>query len=121
MSTGSSEESSGSSEVMSPPALTATTSEAIFVWPNYSINKSPTSSPVSNVIEEHRSVSQIGEPPDWTSETSSSNTAYVKMKITNTTCPDSSDFVIDQESASYINMKMPNVKRLPNANVDVIR
>ena len=73
------------------------------------------------MTEEHRSVSQIGEPPDWTSETSSSNTAYVKMKRKNTACPNSSDFVIDQESASYVKMKIPNVKRLPNANVDVIR
>ena len=36
MSTGSSEESSGSSEVMSPPALSST-SEAVFSWPNYSV------------------------------------------------------------------------------------
>ena len=121
MSTGSSEESSGSSEVMSPPALTATTSEAIFAWPNYSINKSPTSSPVSNVIEEHRSVSQIGEPPDSASESSSSNTAYVKMNRKNTSNSNSSDYVIYQDSASYVDMKIPNVKRLPNANVDVIR
>ena len=120
MSTGSSEESSGSSEVMSPPALSAT-SEAIFSWPNYSINKSPSPSPISTVTEEHRSVSQIGEPPDWTSETSSSNTAYVKMNRKNASCSNSSDYVIDQDSASYVKMKIPNIKRLPNANVDIIR
>ena len=64
MSTGSSEESSGSSEVMSPPALSST-SEAVFSWPNYSVcNESPSPSPSSNVTDqEHRSVSQIGEPP----------------------------------------------------------
>ena len=33
----------------------------------------------------------------------------------------SSDYVIYQDSASYVDMKIPNVKRLPNANVDVIR
>ena len=121
MSTGSSEESSGSSEVMSPPALSST-SEAVFSWPNYSINQSPSPSPSSsNVTEEHRSVSQIGEPPDSASEASSSNTAYVKMNRKNQSCSNSSDYVIYQDSASYVDMKIPNVKRLPNANVDVIR
>merc|ERR1712223_1166475 len=120
MSTGSSEESSGSSEVMSPPALSST-SEAVFSWPNYSINQSPSPSPSSsNITEEHRSVSQIGEPPDSASEASSSNTAYVKMNRKNQSCSNSSDYVIYQDSASYVDMKIPNVKRLPNANVDVI-
>ena len=89
MSTGSSEESSGSSglqdEILSPSA-----SEVMFSWPNYSV--SPSSSqqvnnhPVEAVIE-HRSVSQIGEPPDSSaasetsgnSNSSDNNTAYVKM------------------------------------------
>ena len=74
MSTGSSEESSGSSglpdvEVTSPASVT---SEAVFSWPNYSINSSR-SSPASD--PEHRSVSQIGEAPE--SEASTSD--YVKM------------------------------------------
>jgi len=130
MSTGSSEESSGSSEVMSPPALSST-SEAVFSWPNYSVcNESPSPSPSSNVTDqEHRSVSQIGEPPDSSeaSEASSSNTAYVKMNRKNPVSSsqsqcgsNSSDYVIYQDSASYVDMKIPNVKRLPNANVDVI-
>ena len=54
MSTGSSEESSGSSglqdEVMSP------SSEAVFAWPNYSVSPCPS----QDTTEEHRSVSQIG-------------------------------------------------------------
>ena len=74
MSTGSSEESSGSSglpdvEVTSPSVVT---SEAVFSWPNYSINSSR-SSPASS--EEHRSVSQIGEAP----ESEASENSYVKM------------------------------------------
>jgi len=62
----------------------------MFSWPNYSV--SPSSSqqvnnhPVEAVIE-HRSVSQIGEPPDSSaasetsgnSNSSDNNTAYVKM------------------------------------------
>ena len=75
MSTGSSEESSGSSglqdEVLSP---TLASDQAMFAWPNYSVSPCPSS---QNAEQEHRSVSQIGEPPDSASETSSD--AYIKM------------------------------------------
>ena len=121
MSTGSSEESSGSSDVMSPSAMTSSStaaSENIFAWPNYSIRHSPSPSPSSNITEEHRSVSQIGEPPDSASEagSSSNNTAYVKMNRRDS----NNDFVIYEDAASYVDMKMPNVKRLQNANMDAI-
>ena len=76
MSTGSSEESSGSSglqdEVLSP---TLASDQAMFAWPNYSVSPCPSS---QNAEQEHRSVSQIGEPPDTASETSSD--AYIKME-----------------------------------------
>ena len=75
MSTGSSEESSGSSglqdEVLSPNLAS---DQAMFAWPNYSVSPCPSS---QNAEQEHRSVSQIGEPPDTASETSSD--AYIKM------------------------------------------
>ncbi len=89
MSTGSSEESSGSSNsgeaipmVTSPTSATSNKNngEAVFAWPNYTVSHSQSPSPCGT--DELRSVSQIGEPPDSASEANSSthsSEAYVKM------------------------------------------
>ena len=125
MSTGSSEESSGSSglpdvEVTSPSVVT---SEAVFSWPNYSINSSR-SSPASS--DEHRSVSQIGEAP----ESEASENSYVKMTghsgettymnvIYSAVQRQGGHGSVENAISPYLEMT-PNVRKLPNANVDAI-
>lgn len=88
MSTGSSEGSSSSSGASVPSfdpsdapvtPMTPNSEREIFSWPNFTVwSGSPSPS------DEHRSVSQIGEPPDSTAENSSNNTTlsserYIKM------------------------------------------
>ena len=87
MSTGSSEGSSSSSAASVPSfdpsdapvtPLTPNSEREIFSWPNFTVwSGSPSPS------EEHRSVSQIGEPPDSSAESSNNTTLnserYIKM------------------------------------------
>lgn len=141
MSTGSSEESSGSSgmpeEALSPVTASTTSSEAVFSWPNYSVNCSPSPSAASSEDHEHRSVSQIGEPSDSASEASE---AYVKMSrgcsseatymnvIYNAvqrqggrgSVEDAISPYIDMTTSTPNNKTASNVKMLPNANIDAI-
>ena len=126
MSTGSSEESSGSSglpdvEVTSPASVT---SEAVFSWPNYSINSSR-SSPASD--PEHRSVSQIGEAPESEASTSdyvkmngqvSGETTYMNV-IYSAVQRQGGHGSVENAISPYLEMT-PNVRKLPNANVDAI-
>lgn len=145
MSTGSSEGSSGSSGPELPATPVTPTSEqeasAVFSWPNYTVY-SPSPSP----SDEHRSVSQIGEPPDSSASDSSGPTnkssVYVKMNkvvfpedtreshymnvLYNAVQRQGGGGSVEDAISPYINMTgvspkaANNLRTLPNANVDSI-
>merc|ERR1719412_1372192 len=128
MSTGSSDESSGSSGL--PEEAASPASEAVFSWPNYAVNHSNSPSP-SQGTEEHRSVSQIGEPPESLASEASSG-AYVKMNRRGSSEATYMNVIysavqrqggggsVEDAISPYLDMKQPNVKNLANANVDAI-